>query len=209
MRRRDETGAGPTTDREIRSEDWDGRDLSHQVYERTAFVDVDMTDTTGAAAVFTECVFRNCHFNCAVHTNTAFTNCTFANCDFFDATLTGCKMMGSTYERCSFNLLKVIDGDWSFVGLVDADLHRASFAGTRMREADLTRARVQGGSLRDVDLSGAWLHGADLSGCDLRGSDLSAIDPRNTEIKGAIINLEQTVVLARALGLDVRSPESG
>jgi fluoroquinolone resistance protein len=73
-----------------------------------------------------------------------------------------------------------------------------------MREADLTGANCQGATLRGIDLSGAWLHNADLSGADLRDSDLTAVDPVATQLKGAIIDVEQAVTFATALGLDVR-----
>ena len=56
----------------------------------------------------------------------------------------------------------------------------------------------------DVDLSGGGLHSADLSGCDLRGSDLRAIEPANVRLQGAIITIDQTIVIAEALGFDVR-----
>ena len=117
---------------------------------------------------------------------------------------TDCKFVGSMFDRCSFDVIRVTGGNWSFVGLPGADLRQAIFQGVRMREADLTGARCQGASLRDVDLSGALLHSADFSGCDLRGSDLSALEPGTVELKGAIITLEQTIVVAEALGLDVR-----
>ena len=76
-----------------------------------------------------------------------------------------------------------------------------------MREADLTGARCQGATLRRVDLAGAWLDSADLSGADLRGSDLSAVDPLTVELKGAIVDVDQAIVVAGALGLDVRPDE--
>ena len=75
----------------------------------------------------------------------------------------------------------------------------------RMREADLTGAQCQESSLRDVDLAGALLHRANFSGCDLRGSDVTSIDPERTELRGAIVTIEQAVVIAEALGLDVRA----
>lgn len=78
------------------------------------------------------------------------------------------------------------------------------FSGPGCGRADLTGARCQGSSIRDVDLSGAWLHGADFTGCDLRGSDLSAMEPDNVRLKKAIITIDQTIVIAEALGLDVR-----
>ncbi len=195
------------TDHQVRNEDWDGRDLSGETHPRMAFIDVDLTETTGAGAAFTDCTFRNCRFNCSRHSDAAFTNCTFANCDLFDVRFTAAKFVGSSFTRCSFNQLTVVGGDWSFVGLAEADLRRASFTGTRMREADLTGARLQGACVRDVDLSGASLDAADLSGCDLRGTDLSAVEPLRTNLTGAIIYLEQTLAIATALGLDVRSRE--
>jgi fluoroquinolone resistance protein len=45
---------------------------------------------------------------------------------------------------------------------------------------------------------------ADFTRADLRGTDLSALDPATTEIRHAIITADQAVVVAMALGLDVR-----
>jgi uncharacterized protein YjbI with pentapeptide repeats len=45
---------------------------------------------------------------------------------------------------------------------------------------------------------------ADFSGCDLRGSDLSTLDPLTVDLKNAIIDLPQAIVIATSLGLDVR-----
>jgi uncharacterized protein YjbI with pentapeptide repeats len=73
-----------------------------------------------------------------------------------------------------------------------------------MREVDLTNAKCAGAVLRDLDLSGAALDRTDLSRCDLRGSDLSALDPRAVELKHAIITPDQAIIVALALGLDVR-----
>jgi len=131
-------------------------------------------------------------------------NCTFVSCKFFDSRFKECKFVGSMFDACEFDQMQVTGGDWSFTGLPGAALGRASFKETRMREADLTGASCKGGSLRDVDLSGAWLHGADFTTCDLRGSDLTAFDPENLRLKDAIITIDQSIIIAEALGLDVR-----
>lgn len=194
----------PPTPTEVRHEDWDRRDVSGQQHTRVAFLDVDMTEVTNAGAVFDECTFRDVQFNASTHTDAAFTNCTSTNCSFFDATFTRCKLVGSMFSRCSYGVIKVTGGDWSFVGLPGAKLSCASFENLRMREADLTGAVFEGAKLLGVDLSGAWLHSAKMSRCDLRGSDLSTLDPLTTEINRAVIDVDQAVVLAGALGLDVR-----
>jgi len=77
-----------------------------------------------------------------------------------------------------------------------------------MREADLTGARCAGALMRGVDLSGAWLHNADFSNADLRGSDISSLDPTAAELHGTIVDPDQTMAIAAALGLDVRPEDA-
>jgi fluoroquinolone resistance protein len=200
----------PETRSRVSGADWYGRDISGETHERVAFVDLDLTEGKNNGATFMECTFRGGQFATSVHTNAAFVNCTFVGCKFFDTTFDQCKLVGSMFDRCTFDIMKVVGGNWSLVGLPGADLRTASFAGVRMREADLTGARCQGGKLRDVDLAGALLHKADFSRCDLRGSDLSSLlDPDGQLLRGAIVTLDQAIVIAEALGLDVRPDESG
>jgi fluoroquinolone resistance protein len=196
--------AAPPAVHTVTGADWYAKDLSGQEHSRVAFVDIDATECENRGAVFTECTFRRVRFNCSAHADSAFVNCVFVNCDFFEARFDDCKLMGSKFERCTHDLMQVRGGNWSHVALPGADLRRATFHGVRMCEADLTAARCEGASMRDVDLAGAWLHGATLARCDLRGSDLGGIEPQHVELAGAIVTFEQAVVIAAALGLDVR-----
>ena len=184
--------------------DWYGRHIERERHEKTLFTDLAMSEAQTLGAVFHECTFRRARFNASSHQASAFVNCTFVSCKFFDSRFAECKLVGSMFDACDFDQMQVFGGDWSFTGLPGAVLGRAAFKDTRLREADLTGASCKGGSLRDVDLSGAWLHGVDFSSCDLRGSDLSAIDPENLILKNAIITIDQTIIIAEALGLDVR-----
>jgi uncharacterized protein YjbI with pentapeptide repeats len=194
----------PATHTTLAGEDWYGRALQRERHDNVLFVDLDLTDASTSGCVFNECTFRRARFNASRHMASAFTNCTFVACNFFDSRFDECKLVGSMFDGCEHHHMQVVDGDWAFVGLPGADLRRASFTGTRLREADLTGARCQGATLRGLDLSGAWLHGADFTGCDLRGSDLSALEPAHAMLKNAIITIDQTIVIAEALGLEVR-----
>ena len=202
-RRRGESA--PATESTVTKESWDGRDISGEEHTRVLFSDVDFTEVVNRGATFTECIFRKVKLNCSVHTDSAFVNCTFSGCSFFDVKLTDCKLVGTKFDKCTFDLMEVRGGNWSHVGLPGADLRRASFQGVRLREADLTGARCDGGSLRDLDLAGASLDGVKLTGCDLRGSDLSSLAPAHVDLTDAIVTVEQAIVIATALGLDVRA----
>jgi fluoroquinolone resistance protein len=198
--------ASPPTETEVANADWYGRDLSGCEHTRVAFVDVDLTESSGKGAVFTECTFRSCRLSSAQFKDAAFLNCTFTSCVFFDASFVDCKLVGSTFYSCRFGPIVCEGGDWSFVGLAGADLRNARFTGVRMREADLSGAQCAGATLRELDLSGAAFHGADLERADVRGSDISSLDPAGTRLRGMVVDPDQTIVIADALGLDVRSP---
>jgi len=43
-----------------------------------------------------------------------------------------------------------------------------------------------------------------MAGCDVRGSELAGIDLEHVELRGAIVSVDQAVVFAEAMGLDVR-----
>jgi fluoroquinolone resistance protein len=94
-----------------------GRDLSGRSHERVAFVDVDLSETADQGAVFSARTFRGVRFDVSEHSDAAFLNRTFTRCNFFDTTFTGCKLLGSMFDGCRFDLLKVVGGDWSLVGL--------------------------------------------------------------------------------------------
>jgi uncharacterized protein YjbI with pentapeptide repeats len=193
------------TERTVSGDDLYGEDLTGRSESRVLYVDVDLTESTSTAGlVFEECVFRTVTFNASVHTGAAFINCTFATCNFFDASFVDCKMVGSTFDRCKFDRLSVEGGDWSFVGLPGADLRNASFTGNRMREADLTGVRADGAAFRKVDLSGSSFAKASFEKADLRGSDLDGLDPATTGLRNAIIDWNQAIAIAAAMGLDVR-----
>jgi uncharacterized protein YjbI with pentapeptide repeats len=72
-----------------------------------------------------------------------------------------------------------------------------------MRETDLTSANCADAVFAEVDLSRAALHGVTFTRADLRGSDLTALDPLASELTGAMVRVEQAVVIAQALGLSV------
>ena len=192
--------AEPTTSR-IEPDDWDPRDASGGAWDAVLFPGVDMREATVTAASFTGCTFRDVKFNASVFRDTAFTNCTFVACTLFDVRFEACKLVGSLFDGCTFDLLVVERGDWSLVGLPGADLRRATFRGARMREVDLVGARLDGAAVRDTDLSGALTHEASFRGTDLRGSDLSSIDPVHSDVTDALIDPEQAMTIAAALGL--------
>lgn len=194
----------PVTGRTFRDDDLYGEDFADRRYVECVFRHVDMTEATSRGAVFQECAFGNVRLNASRHVDSAFLRCVFERCDLFDAEFTGCKMIGSTFRETALRPLRIEGGDWSFVSLAGADLRGISVRGVRMREVDLTGAKCDDAVFADIDLSGGQLRGVSFVRTDLRGSDLTALDPRATELRGALIDPEQALVIARSLGLEIR-----
>jgi uncharacterized protein YjbI with pentapeptide repeats len=184
--------------------DWYGEDLADREFTRCRFFHVDLTEATSRGAVFTECTFGNVLFNASRHTDSAFLRCTFQRCNLFEVEFAGCKLVGSSFQESTLRPMAVTGGDWSFATLAGADLRGTRFREVRMREVDLAGADCREAVLTDLDLSGAQWRAAKLGGCDLRGSDLSALAPGTVELGGAVIDMAQAVVVAQALGLEVR-----
>ena len=112
----------PPTGATVSGANWSDKDTSGETHERVAFVDLDLTEVVNTGATFSECTFRRARFNASVHTDAAFMNCTFTNCNFFDAQFHQCKLVGSMFDRCTFEITKVVGGNWSLVGLPAARL---------------------------------------------------------------------------------------
>ncbi|MEU4676217.1 pentapeptide repeat-containing protein [Micromonospora sp. NPDC023737] len=193
-----------TEDATFRDEDWYGEELTDRRFVRCSFFEVDLTEAVSRGAVFDGCTFGNVKFNGSRHTDSAFTRCAFQRCNLFEAEFTGCKLVGSTFAQCDLRPLTISGGDWSFVALPRADLRGVRITDVRMREVDLTGANLTGATIAGVDLSAAQLNSARLSGADLRGTDLTALDPLVVERAGAIIDAEQSLVIAQALGFEIR-----
>jgi uncharacterized protein YjbI with pentapeptide repeats len=196
---------GAPTESRINRADWFEADLSGVTHERVLFQDLDMTDSTGTGARFVDCTFRGAELDRCELEAASFENCTFVRCSLVAARFVACKFVGSTFDTAAAERMTVEGGDWSFVGLPGADLRRARITDARMRETDLTGARLGHAVLTNCDLAGAMWSRADLSGCDLRGSDIGDLDPGNVQLHRAIIDWPQAVLIARSLGLDVRS----
>ena len=189
------------SDTTIRGADWYGRDLDRDEYTKVAFFDVDMTELTSPAAVFTECTFTNVRFNVSTHTDSAFVNCAFSRCNFFDATFDRCKLTGSMFDGCAFDLMKVAGRQLVVRRACPARSQRDDFDGVRLREADLNRVALRRRDVRRLRPVGRVDVGVDFTGADLRGSDLGAHRPAHRAAEGRDVDERQAAVLVEALGL--------
>jgi fluoroquinolone resistance protein len=128
----------------------------------------------------------------------------YLRCRFVDVDLTEAVVRGSQFEECQF-----LNVRFNASRHADAAYLRCAFRHCNLFEAAFDGCKLVGSSFHECDLRPLTVTGGDwsfvnLAGADLRGSDLTSLDPRTCEIAGAVIDGDQAVVLALALGFTVR-----
>ena len=135
--------------------------------------------------------------------------------DFVDLDLTETESRGSVFTECVFRRAKFNCSVHNEAAFVNCTFRSCDFFETQFIECKLVGSNfegcsfdlmyVEGGNWSHVGLAGADLHRAELADRNLRGSDLSSVEPRAMDLRGAIITIDQALVIAHAPGLDVRA----
>lgn len=138
-----------------------------------------------------------------------FTECDFANAEvpalkalrveFLNCRLTGLR---ATEAECQHFLISGGDASFSqlrFGAFKTAEFHSCNFAEADLQSSDLRDAILKGCNFKNAEMTGARLEGADLRGSDVEGLIATAED-----LRGAIVDPAQALVLAEIMGLKIR-----
>lgn len=115
-----------------------------------------------------------------------------------------CRLTGLSASAIECNDVLVQDCDLRYAQLASATFRASEFQHCDCTEADLQEADLAGCKFQDCNLSRADLHRARLQNADLRTSDLETLQIGLNDVRGAIVDAPQAMVLARLLGLQIR-----
>jgi hypothetical protein len=117
------------------------------------------------------------------------------------------------FEECRLTGWSANEARWEHVGWTGCSAQYAGFRSARFKsvrfvrcmlaEADFEGADLSGSVFLDCDLTGAQLSGARLLKTDFRGSKLNQIAVGPAELRGAIIDTDQALLVAELLGITV------
>lgn len=163
---------------------------------------------------------ERCSFVGANLQKASFYDCTFMGCDLSNANLTGAYFARTRLEDCKLEGAQLTDAivrssrfvrcQCRYVGFGGAKLEGVTLSGCDMREAFMNEVRLRRStrfescSLVRADFFRTPLKGTDLSTCDISGIMVS--DTRS-ELRGAIIGVEQAVDVALMLGVRIAGYE--
>jgi uncharacterized protein YjbI with pentapeptide repeats len=148
-------------------------------------------------------------FGSAVWKDARFVNCDLANVRAHRITLVrveliDCRLTGFATTALDWQDVLIQNGDVRFAQLRGGKFRRCEFEGSNFQEADFQNADLTGSTFRSCNLGRADLEGCQLQNTDFRKSELEGMLVGVNDLRGAIVDPAQAMILARLLGLQIR-----
>ncbi len=118
--------------------------------------------------------------------------------------LIDCRLTGITATALDWQDVLIQGGDVRYAQFRGGKFRSCEFIESNWQEADLTNADLSGSVFRSCSLNRADLHGAKLRNTDFRRSDVEGLLVGMNDLRGAIVDPAQAIVLAGLMGLQIR-----
>ena len=171
-----------------------GQHIEHARFEASSATGTEFCETELKTARFSDVRLERCNL-----TNAQWTLATMRRVEFNVCGLTGFKIPESKLQDVVFKECKAPLSSFRF-----AKFESVIFDRCILTEADFYSAEFVNVVFLNCELQQADFSRSKLKGVDLRGSNLEGIKAGPPELTGAIIEPGQAILLARAMGLDVR-----
>lgn len=181
----------------------------------TAFAALELSHDDMQAATFDTVLFRDCVFDTVDFRGCTFRDVRFESCRFVRCTMdkgwlnrvdfAGCSAPGLSLLQARLAQVSARGTDLSYANLSETSIDGLRLADCRLREAAMQSARLKRVELDECDLARLDIYRTPLKGIDLSTCAFEApvLSESFRELTGAIISPEQTVTLARLLGVAI------
>ena len=115
-----------------------------------------------------------------------------------------CRLTGLTSRAVEWQDVLIRDGDARYAQLRDGKFRTCEFHGCDWQEADLHGCDLSCCVFRSCRLARADLQETNLKETDFRESEIETMQVRMNDVRGAIVEPAQAMLLARLLGLVIR-----
>lgn len=174
----------------------DERDLSRLCLSKVRFENCTFFGSSFEKGEFTDLIFENCNFSGCNFSDSYFNRCAFLSCKGVGATFYGSSIQNLTMDLCSMNYANFDSSKLTKVRICSTELGESNFAQCRMKEIVWEQV-----VLRQASFFKTPLKGMDFTTSDIGGWVLS---DECWELKGAVVDANQAVELAKRLGIVVK-----
>lgn len=160
---------------------------------------VALNGTVLSDCQFTDMVIQGVDLSNAQWLSLKINRAIFRDCKLTGFAIHDSRLANILFEGCVGELIQI----------TASELKSCEFRNCQLPKADLRTCDLQGVRFRDCDLTGVLLYDAKLDNTDFRGSQLSGLKAFPVDLKGAIIDQEQSYELApqlaKIIGLQIKS----
>ena len=153
--------------------------------------------------------FADGQFGSAVWKDVRLVNCDLANVRAHRLILTrvefvDCRLTGFSAASLEWQDVLIRNTDLRYAQLAGGAFRNCEFQQCECAEADFQNADLSGSVIRTCRLTGADLQAAKLRHTDFRGSEIEGMLVGLHDLRGAVVDAAQAIVLARLLGVEIR-----
>ncbi len=177
----------------------DGERLIESEFYDCTFTRCSFVEATLKRCRFVHCTFRDCDLSLV----------RLADCVIADTTFEACRLVGIDWTQVSWSAVRLGEP----LRFVNCDLHHSTFIGLNLRGLVLKDCRAVDVDFREADLTRATFAGTDLSESlflhtDLTRADLSAacnyrISPAQNALTGAKFSLPEALSLLTSMDIEL------
>lgn len=114
-----------------------------------------------------------------------------------------CRLMGLSAAALDASDVLILNSDARYASLQEARFRNSEFEGSNWQDSDLRSADLSGTVMRTCDLARADLQGATLRETDFRTSHVEEMKVGLNDLRGAIVEPGQAMILTRVLGVRI------
>ena len=138
-----------------------------------------------------------------------FVNCDLSNLSFIDTHISivhfkNCKLFGTNFIDTTLNNVIIEDCMCNMINIIGCKIHNSKMICSNFKSSNIENSELKKLLLDRVNFSNSIFISTALKGIDLSNSNIEDINIDLKCIKGAIINLEQTMDLIGLIGVKIK-----
>ena len=184
-------------------------DIANEVFENEDFSNSTISSKNIDKIVFNNCDFTNVKFDTCILDGITFNNCDLSMVEFVDGGIHRCKfkntkLVGANIGKSSMRNVIVEECYAKYFNLYQTRTSRLFLKSSNFTEARFYDCVLAEAIFDSVNFLSAEFLNTSLSGVDLSETEISGLRIKEEDIKGAIISIKQTPLVATLFGLKIK-----
>lgn len=136
--------------------------------------------------------------------NCDLSNLSFIDTSFFRVKFENCKLFGTNFVDSDFDNVIIKDSMCNLINIAGLKIQNTKIINSNFKESRIMSCGLKNMVIEDVNLSRSDIINTKLKDIDLSSNNIDGIKVDLNNIKGAIINFQQSIDLIELLGVKIK-----